>query len=83
LTTPGWTMQYRSRVLTSSIRSMRVRDSTMPFPTGTDAPQRLVPAPRAVTGMPSRWATAMIAATALVDSGRRTSSGVVSATKAS
>ena len=49
---------------------MRSNETTMPPADGMQAPDRPVPLPRAVTGMPSASASARTAATSAVERGR-------------
>ena len=50
----------------SRIRFMRVRSMTIPACTGTESPERPVPAPRGVTGILSRLASFMTSETCAV-----------------
>jgi len=62
---------------------MRVNTSTIPPFMGTVPPLRFVPAPRGVTGIPSSFATFMMAETCSVPCGSSTTSGIASSTEES
>jgi hypothetical protein len=74
--TPGWTTATWFSVSISSTLFMRSNDTTMPSWRGLAAPDRPVPLPRAVTGVPVSVASARTAATCSAVSGRTTWAGV-------
>ncbi len=76
LITPGCTTATRLTLSISRILFILVKTRTIPPRTGTDPPARLVPAPRAVTGIFSREATFMIRETSSVLTGRSATSGI-------
>ena len=77
MTTPGSTIAYRSRVLTSRMRFIRVRQIITPPPTASVPPARLVPAPLGTNGTSNSLQALTTSTTCLVVIGKTTTSGTL------
>ena len=73
--TPGSTRQMRSAGRMSRMRFSRFRASTTPPGMGTAPPDRLVPEPRAMHGVPVSWHQRTAATTSSVESTSTTAPG--------